>query len=299
MNHLKLAIISKSANQWPLFIGVEEGFFAKEDLDIDIVVTRSSQKHLEDLNKGGVYDIGHQAADHIIRSVDKGSDLFMFMGISSPNQSLIVQPDIIEFKDLKGKRLGVDGTASGYALLLKTLLEKYGLSENDYTLIPIGGTDERFNAILNGEVSGAFIDGPVDLKAEMMGYRRLGSNHDVGIEYQGTVAATKKEWAITHEDILVKYIRGYISATHWFYQTENKKRAVEILKQFVDVSTELANKTFDRYKELQIFNPQAKINVNGIFQVFRMLEETGKVHQNEKRLENYYDQSFYQKALTL
>lgn len=292
MSLLKVAIISRSANQWPLFIGVKEGFFAKEGLDIEIVVTGSSQKHLDDLSKG-MYDIGHQAADHIIRAVDKGSDLFMFMGISTPNQSLIVNPNIEKYEDLRGRRLGVDGTASGYALLLKELLKINGLLKTDYTFVPIGGTGERYNAIVNGEVDGVFIDGPVDLKAEEQGFRRLGSNHDVGIAYQGTVAATKKEWAIMNKSILIRYIKAYMSASDWLYDQVNKKGAVEILKQFVEVPDHLALKTYDRYTELNIFSPN--INLQGLSQVLRIMKPD-QAEDLEGSLGAYFNLSYYQEV---
>jgi ABC-type nitrate/sulfonate/bicarbonate transport system substrate-binding protein len=47
-----------------------KGLFEKEGLKVEMTVTRSSAKQLEAMNKGE-YDIGHQAADHIIRAVDR------------------------------------------------------------------------------------------------------------------------------------------------------------------------------------------------------------------------------------
>lgn len=297
MNELTVSIISKSANQWPLFIGVEEKIFANEELKVEIIVTNSSQKHLEALEKGMLFEIGHQAADHIVKSVVKESDLFMFMGISRPNQSLMVQPEIKTYQELRGKKLGVDGVSSGYALLLKELLKQNGLTEKeDYSLIPIGGTGERYNALINKEVEGAFIDGPVDLKAEANGLRRIGSNHDLKLDYQGTVAATTRKWASAHSEVLIKYIRGYIKAANFLYRKENKARAIEILKSYVAVSEDIASKTYDRYIALEIFN-QGYLNISGLNQVVNLMKKTGELLEGQSIPEGLYDLNFYDQAI--
>ncbi len=70
----KVAIISESAGNWPVYVGLEKNFFEAEGLDVGVVFTRSSVKHLQELKSGGVYDVGHQAVDHIVRAVEAGSD---------------------------------------------------------------------------------------------------------------------------------------------------------------------------------------------------------------------------------
>ncbi|KKM10504.1 hypothetical protein SY88_12470 [Clostridiales bacterium PH28_bin88] len=295
---LKLAVISQSANSWPLYVALDLDFFSQVGLDVKVELTRSSSKQLQGLISGH-YDIGHQAADHIIRAVEGGAGLFMFMGISTPLQSLIVRPEVKSFQDLQGKKLAVDGISSGYALLLRGLLARHGLQEGtDYELVAVGGTGERFKAISSGEVSGAFLDGPVDLLAETQGFRRLGSNLDYMPDYQGTVAATRRDWAAAHEDLLVRYIRGYIMAQDWLSDNENKNDAVRILRRHVDVPEEIACHTYDRYMSLHAFNPKAELNVQGLKKVIQVMVQTGELPEPTEDLNKYYDQSYYNLATT-
>lgn len=296
---LKLAIISESAGNWPVYVGLEKEFFAEEGLNLEVVITRSSVKHMEDLKAGGIYDIGHQAVDHIVRAVEKaGSDLFAFLGISKPNYSLIVGPEIKSYEDLRGRKLGVDGTTTGFALLLKGMLKQNGLEEGkDYELVQIGGTGERFNAVLNGEVAGALLDGPVDLKAEAKGMNRLGSNLDYIPDYQGTVAATKRSWAEQNEAKLVKYIRAYIKSSDWLFDSNNKAEACSILRKYITVEEDIAAKTYDRYMQSVTFNPRGAININGVRQAMKVMASTGQIDASLDNPYKYCDLSYQQKIV--
>lgn len=298
LEKLKLAIISESAGNWPVYVGLEKNFFAAEGLDVEVVITRSSVKHMEDLKAGGVYDVGHQAVDHIIRAVEAGSDLFAFLGISKPNYSLIVGSEITGYNDLRGKKLGVDGVSTGFALLLKRMLAENGLEEGrDYELIQVGGTGERYKAVANGDVAGALLDGPVDLEAESKGLNRLGSNLDYIPEYQGTVAAAKRSWAQQNEEKLIKYIKSYVAASDWLHDPTNKEEACSILRKYLTVEYDIAAKTYDRYMKSGTFNPRGAINLPGVREVMKVMVSTGQLDASLKDPIKYCDFTFYDKAL--
>lgn len=294
----KVAIISESAGNWPVYVGLEKGFFVNEGLDVDVVFTRSSVKHLQDLKAGGVYDVGHQAVDHIVRAVEAGSDLFTLFGIAKPNYSLIVGSDIQSYSDLRGKQVGVDGVSTGFALLLKHMLSKNGLIDGqDYELVQIGGTGERYLAVLEGKVAGALLDGPVDLIAEANGLNRLGSNLDYIPEYQGTVAATKKSYAEENRDKLKSYIKAYVAASDWLHDTSNKEEAVEILTRHLNVDSKIAAQTYDRYLQSQTFNPQGELNLVGVLEAMKVMSSTGQINAALNDPLKYCDLTYYGEAL--
>jgi ABC-type nitrate/sulfonate/bicarbonate transport system substrate-binding protein len=255
-------------------------------------------KHLQDLKAGGVYDVGHQAVDHIIRAVESGSDLFTLFGITKPNYSLIVGSDIKSYSDLRGKQIGVDGVSTGFALLLKHMLLKNGLVDGeDYELVQIGGTGERYQAVLDGKVAGALLDGPADLIAEANGLNRLGSNLDYIPQYQGTVAATKKSYAEENRVKLISYIRAYIAASDWLYDTSNKEEAVEILTRHLNVDTKIASQTYDRYLQSQTFNLQGEVNLEGVSEAMKVMASTGQISATLTDPSKYYDLTYYREAL--
>ena len=298
LESFKVAIISESAGNWPVYIGLEKKYFEAEGLEVEVIFTRSSVKHLQELKAGDVYDVGHQAVDHIVRAVEAGSDLFTFLGVTKPNYSLIVGGDIQSYFDLRGRKLGVDGISTGFALLLKRMMLENGLTEGqDYELVQIGGTGERYQAVLDGVVAGALLDGPTDLIAEANGLHRLGSNLDYVPEYQGTVAATKRSWAEKNVDKLKHYIRAYVRASDWLHDPANKDEAVVILTHYLKVNVEIAGKTYDRYLQSQTFNLHGEINLKGITEAMRVMAGTGQIDESLNDPTKYCDFKYYKQAL--
>jgi ABC-type nitrate/sulfonate/bicarbonate transport system substrate-binding protein len=291
---IKLAVISESASNWPLYVAEAKKLFEKEGLTVQMTVTRSSSKQLAAMDKSE-YDIGHQAADHIIRAVEKGSELFIVMALNRPAYSIVIQPTITSFQDLKGKALAVDGAGTGYALLFKKILAQKGLKEGDYTLKEVGGTNERYEAIKTGTTAAGLINQPFDLKLFAEGFKSLGSTSDYFPHYQGSVTATKRSWAAKNQDTLVRYIRAYVAASDWLFDPKNREEAIEILLNRVKIDRAQANGTYEGSLK-QALIPKAAVNLDGLRQVIEVLGEIGQVKPPLPSPEKYVDLSYYNKA---
>ncbi len=136
---IRFAVISEGVYSWPLYVAQAHGLFAREGVNVDATVTGSSTLQLEKLTRGE-YDIGMQQSDHVVRGVEHGSDLFIFMAQAlAPELTLVAAPGIKSFADLKGRDIAVDGARTGYALLLRKLLADQGLADGDYAFREIGG----------------------------------------------------------------------------------------------------------------------------------------------------------------
>jgi len=268
-------------------------FFERLQLEVELKITGSSVEHIKQLERGQL-DIGHQAADHIIRAVDGGSDLFMFMGINRPCLSLVVQQDVKSFLDLKSKVLGVDGTATGFALLLKELLRRNGLNEIDYALKPIGGSQNRFEALISGSVEGALLDPPYDLKAVEQNYRVLAKTTDHFPNVQGSVAAARRDWAQNNSDVLVRYIRGYIQALDWLIDVEHRAPAAEILTSALNIDAHSAQRIYEEYVARNCtFCHKGQLMPSALKNLIQLMGRPGAEHLN---FSDYVDLSFMQKA---
>ena len=60
---LKVGVISQSANNWPLFIADEKGFFQRAGLQVEVVVSGDSGRNIDGLATAK-FEITHQASDH-------------------------------------------------------------------------------------------------------------------------------------------------------------------------------------------------------------------------------------------
>ena len=160
---VRLALISEGvATTWPVYVAQSLGLFEREGIAVEVTVTGSSVKQLDAL-KAGDYDIGFQQADHVVRAVEQGSDLFIFMSTArAPELTLVAAPEVTSFAHLKHRSIAVDGARSGYALLLRKLLASKGLDDDDYRFDEIGGSQQRYDAMREGSSAASLLNSPFD-----------------------------------------------------------------------------------------------------------------------------------------
>lgn len=95
--------------------------------------------------------------------------------------------------DLRGTTVGVDVAASGFALALFALLERAGLTRDDYQLAELGSTPKRLEALLAGDCAATMLNAGNDLRADDAGLVRLADVTEVASPYLGTVLAVQGE----------------------------------------------------------------------------------------------------------
>src|SRR5262249_5079682 len=95
---------SASANLWPVSVGVKKGFFAAEDIKIDMVFAQANAGVIQQLAVDAVnVSVGSGLVDPI-RAVDKGAPLAIVrIEMQRPPYMLLAKPAIKRTADLKGK----------------------------------------------------------------------------------------------------------------------------------------------------------------------------------------------------
>jgi len=131
-------IVFPGGFNWPIWAAMEKGFFAREGIEIKLTPTPNSVFQLTNLI-GGKFDIGMTAIDNIVAyqegqgeaPVSGTPDLFAFMGGDNGFLRLSVVPEVKSFADLRGKELSVDAMTTGYAFVLRKMVQLGGLKEGE------------------------------------------------------------------------------------------------------------------------------------------------------------------------
>jgi len=220
----------------PIFAGLEHGYFEDAGLVLEIETTPNSKFQIENL-VAGRYDIAATAFDNVVAyregqgAVDFSSvpDLFVFMGATQIELSLVVAPEIREFADLRGKPLALDALATGFAFVLYDMLERAGLSLADCELVPVGATPQRWEAVRDGSAAGTLTIEPFTSVAEAQGFHVLQSSREGLPNYQGGVFTASRAWADAHRDVLEAFMRGYLRGLAWTLDPANYEAATALL----------------------------------------------------------------------
>ena len=291
---LKLAVISEGTTSWPLYVAQAKKLFERAGITVEVTLTASSVKQLEQLTQGG-YDIGFQQSDHVVRAVENGSDLFIFMAISpQPELSLVAAPRIGSFDNLKGGVIAVDGARSGYALVLRKLLADKGLRDGDYAFREFGGSKERYEALRGGDAFASFLNPPFDRNLFAAGFRSLGTLGDYFPTYPGSIAAARRSWARDNEPRLAAFIRGMNAAFAWLEDRNNKQEAIEILRARLEIEAEAAARAFDQFSA----KPRPTIVPEALRQVIAMVWEAEALKGPPGAPDKYLDLSYLHQATT-
>ena len=292
MATIRFAVISEGVYSWPLYVAQARQLFAREGVNVEVTITGSSTRQLERLI-GGDYDIGMQQSDHVVRGVERGADLFVFMAQAlAPELSLVVAPGTRSFADLKGKDIAVDGARTGYALLLRRLLADKGLGDGDYAFTEIGGSRERSDALKSGAAVASLLNPPFDRNLFAAGFGSLGTTGEYFPTYPGSIAAARRAWARDNERALICYIRAFNAAYAWLQDPVNKEEAIGLLPARLNIDRATALGAYDQIA----VNPLPAITPEGLRQVIDIVWDAEGLPGAKGNPDRYMDLSYLRKA---
>jgi ABC-type nitrate/sulfonate/bicarbonate transport system substrate-binding protein len=292
---IRVGMISDSATSWPLRVGQEKGFFKQEGADVEVLVEVDSGKLLNGLAEGK-YDITHQAADHFIRGVEDGKNVFIFMTISRPIFDFVVSPDVHSIADLKGKTVALDRPTTGYWVLFRKVFAQNGLKPDDYKLLPnLGGAEKRLQAVKDGYAQGTFLNPPLSLTAMAQGFPRLTGLAEHFPDLPGSSGGARRDWARQHEADLVAYLRGWKRAVDWLADPKNREEAIAIYAKRVKADPDQLAGTYKSFVGDGLV--RTPLSMTGMKQVLDLLVESRQMTADKARPELYADPSYQQKAL--
>lgn len=298
-------IVFPGGFNWPIWVGQEKGFFQRNGLNVNVTPTPDSKFQLTGLIDGK-FDIAMTAIDNVIAymegqgaaSTSQTPNIVAFMGADNGFLRLISVPEVKSYNDLKGKQVSVDAMTTGYAFVLRKLLEKGGLKPTDVEYVSAGGVLQRFAALMEKKHAATLLISPFEVNAEAKGFNRLANAEEALGRYQGLVGAVRRDWAKENADSLVSYIRGYIAALDWLYDPANKSEAIALLrKKLPNMSEDLAMKSYEILLDSRNgFTRKAELDVDGIKSVLALRSEYGEPRKTLGDPTKYFDTQYYEKA---
>jgi len=298
-------IVFPGGFNWPIWAAQKNGYFERNGITVTLTPTPNSVFQLTSLIDGK-FDIAMTAIDNVVAyNENQGEaptiakpELIAFMGGDNGFLRLVTVPEVKTYADLKGRQLSVDALTTGYAFVLRKLLEENGLASTDYELVKAGGVVERFESLCRNEHSGTLLISPFEVLAEAQGFNRLANAVDQLGHYQGVVGATRRVWAKQHERELVAYIRGYLSGLDWLFEPANKHEAILLLRsKLPNMSEHLASKSYDILLDPQKgFSRKAELNLEGVRKVLSLRSEYGNPRKYLNDPSKYLELRYFEMA---
>jgi ABC-type nitrate/sulfonate/bicarbonate transport system substrate-binding protein len=291
-----------TSSSWPLYVAEQKKMFEKNGIQIEVIIIRGATNVVRAVLSETI-PIGRINPDYVIGAAEKGAKVkIIAANMEKIPYDIYARPEIKTGADLKGKTLGVSTLTGGTTLMVHEVLEKaYKLKENDYKLLVVGTSPERYAALKGGSVQASFMGPPFTFRAAKDGYRKLANFH----EYLGPILFTadfaNMNYLKSNRAEVVRYLKSMIEATRWLYDPKNKEEALAIHMRVLKSTRESAE---EDYKYLvQDFQPFPKDGMVSKASYDKTMELRAKegVYQGKKipPLSEYVDSSLIDEALKL
>src|SRR6266540_95949 len=250
-----------SANLWPVFIGLNKGFFAAEDLKIDVVYVQSSAQLVQQITAGSLDICMSTGLVDPMRAIGMGAPIAIVrVEVQAPPYALMAKPSIKSMKELKGKVVSLGGPKDITRIYVERMLEPNGVKPGEFDMVFAGATAARASALLAGAVDAAILLPPFNFQAVAAGFSDLGLTVDYAkdLPFSGTVVNVR--WANAQKTLLQKLMAAHIRAAAWFEDDRNRAEAVQILVAVSKLKPEDVEKAYDFMRKGQFFEPTGKVS---------------------------------------
>jgi len=236
---VRLAVPVHGVSHVAFYVAKEKGYFQEEGLDVEVILM-SAPIGIRALIAGDVdaSTVGGSALPPIFR----GAALRMvFISFDKPTHWLYAKPEIRTVKDLKGRKVAIDGLGGTLESLLRSVLEKNGLEGGrDVPFLAIGTPPGRFLALTSGAVDASLFTFPLNFRAEEAGFRELVSfvKQDI-TSLTGSIVVRESSDVALVEKLVRGAVKGHL------YARNNRSGTIPILARALKPKQDEAAKIYD------------------------------------------------------
>jgi ABC-type nitrate/sulfonate/bicarbonate transport system substrate-binding protein len=284
----------------PVAVAEREGFFAREGLDVELLVPipGGADNQIKALHNDSV-DVTHVATPFLIRAALGGSDAVAIAAeFNNPIYSVIAKPEITTFAGLKGKLVGLADEYGTITLSTRKLMTLHGLKRGEFGVRIIEGTSGRWACLRRGDCDAVVLGQPQDLVAIEQGYRLLGASTEAVPELLYTVTAVRRSWAQRNKEAMVRYVRALAAAFRFIRDPANRDRVVRTVVQSTNSSEAIGQRTLALFFEPErgVLPRQGEIDLGSLAQVIAMMGEAGAIEPPLPSPERFVDLQYLRAA---
>jgi len=272
---IKICVPDYSVGVMPLFAAKQNGYYAQEQLDVDVIAGRGNLCTMGLIAGSFQFTYSPSTFDALVAGDIKGKVIYVAEKFLL--HRLIVAPQVKRFEDLKGKKIAISAFGTLTDLLTREILLDHGLKPmQDVMLLQTGGTQVRFAALMSGNVQAALLPSQQALAALQEGYRNL--EYDPP-PYLSHPLITKNELLNNDRSLAYSLLRATLKG-HLFYG-QKAEETLNIIQKVLRIDNrKTARETYE--DEMRRYNPGGQFEQSNMRKVIDRVRDTRKM---ERRVE--------------
>jgi NitT/TauT family transport system substrate-binding protein len=289
---LTLSSTNPTALETDQLVARDKGFFTRENIDLD--VTYMTPDLVVKALLAGTVDLARSGAHFGLIAAARGGELKIIGGSNYgyPYQ-VISQPQFKTLADLKGQKIAAASLASITTTIFKDVMQRQGIPPSAYTLLNVGGSPERFQAVASGLVAASLAEAPpFNFKSIDAGRKVLLNYSDEIKNLMYTAYFASNKSLAQNRPLFVRFMRAMGQATHWLNEAANEKAVIEVLVQRLKIDEATAARTYKfMVSENKAFRGESAVDPAGLTEMIRLLASDNLIAER-KPWETFVDAGF-------
>jgi NitT/TauT family transport system substrate-binding protein len=283
----KIGISAPVVTIFPVWMAQAEGLDAKEGLKVESITMEGGSRGVQVLMSGEIQAM-HVGLAPVVQANKQGADLRLVTSTANTIPiTIFASPAIKTAQDLKGKTIGISTFGSETDVAVSIALQRLGLQRQDVTVSQIGGSSQRFAALIAGRVDAAPLLEPTITAAKQKDFTALldlaASNTPWIFDGVVVTNAYLKE----HRDTLTHFVKAYIAGAYLALSDAQKAKAL-IAQKYKTNDPTVIDATYKDFKRLMPLD--AAPSIAGANNVIAQLQAIG-VEVGSKDVNDYVDTS--------
>ena len=272
-----------------LYTGLENGIFEKYGLKCEHVYIRGQSPALAALANDQV-QFNYGAADGSLPGLAAGVDAkFVASPLVKLPYVMVARKEIRRPEDLKGKSIGVTRPGDLSARLSRQVVRKFGLTADDVTIHPIGGSQqERYQAMVGNVVQAILVTPPLDARARSDGFNVIYRLVDLDIPFIYSSLITNYRMLRERPETVQRMVAA-LAETVYFVEKNPDKAKAAIAKAMRIKDEEALQSSYNVYAK-EIVDRTMMVPGKSISEAVEIARDSGTIIR--KKPEELYDNSF-------
>ena len=223
-----------TATQAPLWTAEDRGIFKKYGIETELIYLTGGSKIAMALESDSI-QLGRF---NIASGVDArlaGAGLVVIGAFYNYYYFQIFgKPTLQHPSDLKGKVIAasVAGSASDYGV--RDALARFGLKENEYKIVYVGGTDALVQSLVKGIVDAAIISPPNGLVAQKLGFKEIINLIEMKMPFGYSGLVGKESWLRQNRETVLNFFKSYLEGLAVLRQ--DPEYALKVIGKYARIS---------------------------------------------------------------
>ncbi|OLC32836.1 MAG: hypothetical protein AUH81_15505 [Candidatus Rokubacteria bacterium 13_1_40CM_4_69_5] len=238
-----------NTNALPLWIALDQGYFKKHGVDIELTFIRGGGRVIAALLAGEVR-FATVAVTQVVGPVAQGADPVVILSLVNKMPYLFMAAGHLRSPgDLRGKKIGVATFGGAAYVASHMVLRQFGLDpkRDQITLIQIGTEPERLAALLAGSIDAAMMAADVAARLPVPPFRRMLDLRTADIPWQHSSLITTRSFLKANPRAVEGVMRAIIDGFAFTLDPANKATVKQSIARHLRI--EKANELEDAYRD--------------------------------------------------